>query len=89
MRVKTVADSEIRNVRKNTEGDITNVGVKAIWNWTVTDVVSSIESSNNTFFVNCPQRADVFVAKTSTGKKFLKTTADTTTKNNLDNLPPL
>jgi hypothetical protein len=84
-----VADSVIRNVRKNAEGDITDVGVKGSWEWTVAQVVSSIESRSNTFYVNCPQRADVFVAQTPRGHKFLKTTADTTIKNNLDNLPPL
>lgn len=84
-----MADAEIKNVRKDRDGDITNAGVKDRWEWAVTQIVSSIESSTNTFFVNCPQRADVFVAQTPAGRKFLKTTADTTTKNNLDSLPPL
>lgn len=84
-----VADAEIKNVRKDRNGDITQVGVWGQWDWTVAQVVASIESHTNTFYVNCPQRADVYVAQTSTGRKFLKTTADTTTKNNLDNLPPL
>ncbi len=52
-------------------------------------VVGSIEAGTNTFFVKLPQRADVYVSKTAAGHKFLKTTADTTTKNNLDSLPPL
>lgn len=38
-------------------------------------------------YVNCPQRANVYVAQTPAGKKFLKTTADTTTMNSLDNFP--
>lgn len=84
-----MADAEIKNVRKNREGDITDVGVKGRWEWTVPAVVSSIEAGVNTFYVNCPQRADVYVARTAAGHKFLKTTADTTTKNNLDTLPPL
>lgn len=84
----TVADAVIKNVRKDWAGDITHAGVKDQWEWSVTQIVSSIESRSNTFFVNCPQRADVFVAQTTAGRKFLKTTADTTTKNNLDNLPP-
>ncbi|TDL45279.1 DUF3892 domain-containing protein [Microbacterium oleivorans] len=84
-----VADSVIKNVRKNREGDITHVGVKGLWEWTVAATVASIEARSNTFFVECPQRADVYIASTPAGKKFLKTTADTTTKNNLDNLPPL
>ncbi len=84
-----VADAEIKNVRKDRSGNITHVGVTGRWDWPVTQVVASIESRSNTFYVNCPQRADVYVAQTSAGRKFLKTTADTTTKNNLDNLPPL
>ena len=84
-----MADSGIKNVRKNSDGDIIDVGVKGSWDWTVARVVASIESGDNTFFVNCPQRANVFVESTSAGYKFLKTTADTTLKNNLDNLPPL
>jgi hypothetical protein len=86
---KVVADAQIRNVRKDRSGDITHVGVWGQWDWSVAQVVASIESRTNTFYVNCPQRADVYVAQTSAGRKFLKTTADTTTKNNLDNLPPL
>lgn len=50
--------------------------------------MTSIESGTNPFYVMCPQRADVVVRSTAGGRKFLKTTADTTTKNNLDNLPP-
>jgi hypothetical protein len=86
---KVVADAEIKNVRKDRNGDITNVGVRGLWEWPVAQVVASIESRTNTFYVSCPQRADIYVAQTSAGRKFLKTTADTTTKNNLDSLPPL
>lgn len=84
-----MADSEIKNVTKDRDGDITHVGVKGRWSWTVAEVVSSIERRTNTFFVNCPTRANVYVEQTPAGNKFLKTTADTSTKNNLDNLPPL
>lgn len=80
-------DAQIKNVRKDRDWDITHVGVKNSWDWTVAQVVASIEARSNTFYMNCPQRADVFVAKTAAGRKFLKTTADTTTKNNLDKLP--
>ncbi|MBD8139866.1 DUF3892 domain-containing protein [Frigoribacterium sp. CFBP 13605] len=83
-----MADSEIKNVTKDKDGDITHVGVKGRWAWPVSDAVSSIESRTNTFYVLCPQRAEVFVAQAG-GRKFLKTTADTSLKNNLDNLPPL
>lgn len=84
-----MADAQIKNVRKDLDGDITDVGVKGQWEWPVVRVIASIENRTNTFFVNCPQRANVVVDKAPAGKKFLKTTADTTTKNNLDSLPPL
>jgi len=83
-----MADSVIKNVEKDGDGDLTDVGVSGRWKWTVAQVVSSIESGTNRFYVMCPQRADVVVRSTAGGRKFLKTTADTTTKNNLDNLPP-
>ncbi len=84
-----VADAEIENVRKDWSGDITHVGVAGRWDWPVAPVVASMEPRSNTFYVNCPQRADVYVAQTSAGRKFLRMTADTTTKNNLDHLPRL
>ncbi|WP_391510086.1 DUF3892 domain-containing protein [Microbacterium paraoxydans] len=37
--------------------------------------------------MNCPQRGRL-PEQTPIGKKLLKTTADATSKNNLDNLPP-
>lgn len=84
-----MADAQIKNVRKDDDGDITDVGVKGQWEWPVAKAIISIEEGTNTFFVNCPQRANVIVEKTPAGKKFLKTTADTTTQNNLDSLQPL
>jgi hypothetical protein len=84
-----MADSMIKNVRKDDRGVITHVGVRGRWDWTVAQVISSIEAGTNTFYVNCPVRADVIVARSASGTKYLKTTADTTTKNNLDELPPL
>ncbi|PZE28386.1 DUF3892 domain-containing protein [Curtobacterium sp. MCLR17_042] len=82
-----MSDSVIKNVEKDRDGDITHVGVAGDWKWTVAKVVTSIESGTNTFYVMRPQRADVVVRSTAGGREYLKTTADTTTKNNLDNLP--
>lgn len=65
-----MADAVISNVRKNTDGDITDVGVKGRWEWPVPQVISSIENRTNTFYVQLPQRADVYVAKTPAGRKF-------------------
>ncbi|MBN9176425.1 MAG: DUF3892 domain-containing protein [Microbacterium sp.] len=63
-----MADAEIKNVRKDRSGDITDVGVRGQWEWSVAQVVASIESRTNTFYVNCPQRANVYVAQTSGGR---------------------
>ncbi|MEV7757871.1 DUF3892 domain-containing protein [Microbacterium sp. NPDC089180] len=79
-------DARITHVRKDRERDIAAVGNKGVWDWPVAQVITSIEEGSNTFYV-CPQRANVLVAATPAGHKFLKTTADTTTKNNLDELP--
>ncbi len=84
-----MVDVEIKNVRKDRHGDITDVGVKGRWERTLAVAISLIENRTNSFYVMCPQRADVQVRQTPTGRKYLKTTADTTTKNNLDELPPL
>lgn len=46
---KNMADSVIKNVEKDRDDDITSVGVSGRWKWTVTEVVSSIESGTNTF----------------------------------------
>lgn len=84
---KSMSDAQIKNVEKDRDGDITHVGVSGRWKWTVSETVASIESRSNTFYVMCPQRADVVVRSKAGGRKYLKTTADTTTKNNLDSLP--
>lgn len=80
---------EIKNVAKDSHDNITHVGERYRWDLTLADAVRSIEIGKYGFYVNCPQRAEVYVATTPYGRKFLKTTSDTTTRNNLDNLPPL
>ncbi len=84
-----MAYAEIKNVRKDLAGNITDVGVKDSWEWPVPQVVASIEAGTNTLYVKLPRHADVHVSKNGMRHKFLKTTADTTTKNNLNSLFPL
>ncbi|MCS6574315.1 DUF3892 domain-containing protein [Curtobacterium poinsettiae] len=81
-------DWDITHVGVSGDWDITHVGVSGDWKWTIAEIVASLESRSNTFYVMCSQQADVIVSSTPGGRKFLKTTADTTTKSNLDNLPP-
>lgn len=83
-----MSDCQVTHTRKNSNDVITHIGVKGRWEQAEAVAIRDIESGTNTYFVNVPQRADVYVAQ-GTYRKYLKTTADTTTKNNLDSLPPL
>lgn len=52
---KSMSDAQIKNVEKDPDG------VSGRWKWTVSETVASIESRSTTFYVMCPQRADVVV----------------------------
>lgn len=67
-----MSDAQIKNVEKDRDGDITHVGVSGDWKWTVAQVVTSIESGTNTFYVMCPQRANVVVRSTAGGHASLR-----------------
>ena len=84
-----MADRQITNVSKDLAGNITAVGVRGVWLESVATAINNIEWGRHTYYVNCPLRANVYVATSSGRTKYLKTTADSTTRNNLDNLPPL
>lgn len=80
---------EILAVRKDGDGDITHLrGVR--WEETAARVMSDIDAGRYRYIVRVgTQLADVFVAPaTPHWKRHLRTTADTTTRNNLDALPP-
>ena len=83
-----MSDFQVTHTRKNSNDVITHIGVKGRWETSEAVAIRDIETGTNTYFVNVPQRANVYVAP-GTYRKYLKTTADTTTKNNLDSLPPL
>jgi len=83
-----MADCQVTNVRKDRVGAITHIGVRDSWELSEAEAIRHIEAGLNTFFVMCPIRADVIV-KWSGARKYLATTADSTTHNNLDSLPPL
>jgi hypothetical protein len=80
---------QVTHVSKDSSGDITAIGVKDRWQLPIGTAVQRLDARTEGYYVQCPQRADVYVARSPYGKKFLKTTADTTTKNNLDSLPRL
>ena len=85
-----MADSQItcirrRDPRSNHDG-ITHVG-GAGWLWSVDEVVRSIESKTNTFFVRSTNsRSDVGVVNGPTGK-YLRTYANGQWNDNLLSLP--
>ncbi|MBO0920369.1 DUF3892 domain-containing protein [Cellulomonas sp. zg-ZUI222] len=83
-----MSDYRVTHVRKDWQGNITDLGVKDSWELSRDVMIKHIEDGANSFYVLCPQRANIRVAQ-GTYRKFLKTTADSSTKNNLDNLPPL
>lgn len=80
---------QITHVRKDKDGDITDLKGSG-WTDTIAGVISDIERGSYNYFVNVSGQAAsvVVVPATSYRKKHLKTTADTTTRNNLDYLPP-
>lgn len=85
-----MADRRIQRTKKDSDGDILKVGNYLNEYWsprTVSDVVYDIEHNIHTYYVNeAGYRSDVHVVK-GINKKYIKTHADNTSKNNLDNLP--
>ncbi len=85
-----VADRRIQRVRKNKDGDILKVGNYQNEYWSprdVADVISDIENKNHSYYVNeAGYRSEVHVVNDPDGK-YIRTTADASSKNNLDNLP--
>jgi hypothetical protein len=80
---------QVTHVRKDFAGDIMAIGSKSVWEHSLTTAISNIETGAETYWVSVNgQRASVYVASNGY-RKYLKTTADSTTRNNLDSLPPL
>lgn len=81
-----MADRRVRKTGKDDDGDITSLCNTGEW-WsprTKADAVSDIRNNINAYYVEeAGYRSDVIV--TSDGH--LKTLADATSANNLDNLP--
>ena len=79
---------QVTHVSKDRYGDITEIGVKGRWRLSVSNAIARIESRQEGYYVLLPLRADIIV-RPGPYKKYLATTADSTTKNNLDSLPSL
>lgn len=81
----------ITKTRKDANGNITELGSTEAWSpRTVAQVVSDISVLGYVYFVNeAGYETVVQIVDGLNGRKFLRTTADKSSKNNLDNLPRL
>ncbi|WP_182111681.1 DUF3892 domain-containing protein [Actinotalea sp. JY-7876] len=84
---------QVTHVSKDRNGDITEIGRKATatdngWRLSTATSISRIEARTEGYYVLLPMRADIIVER-GPYRKYLRTTADSTTKNNLDSLPLL
>ncbi len=84
-----MADRRVRQSGKDREGDITSLCNRDEW-WSPrskSDAISDIENRLHRYFVQeAGEAVWVKVVQGATGK-FLRTDADATSRNNLDNLP--
>lgn len=86
-----MADRRITHSRKDYHGNITAIG-RPGEHWSprsTTDAIRDIESRTHTYFVQWPEkRTEIQVVQGASGK-YLRTDRDSTTRNNLDDLPDL
>ena len=84
-----MADRRVTQSRKNDEGDITALCNPAE-SWSPrfkANAISDIENGTHTYYVDrAGHRTSIHVVQGPTGK-YLRTTADSGSSNNLDNLP--
>lgn len=84
-----MADRRVTRSGKNRDGDITSLCKPGeLWSpRNKAEAISDIENRIHRYYVNeAGYESDVIVA-TRNGTKFLRTVADKSSKNNLDNLP--
>ena len=79
---------QILAVHKDDDGDVVRLKGSS-WEDSVEGVIADIEAKRYEYFVQVDgAKAAVYVvAATASRKKHLRTTADTSTRNNLDELP--
>ena len=77
----------ITHVRKDAYDDITAVRLFSGTVETVPEVVRYIEQGYKYYVQEVPPPADVHVVTLTNGKKYIRTDADRSSRNNLDNLP--
>lgn len=85
-----MADRQVTQSRKDSDGDITALcNPDSYWSPRLKrDAINDIESRLHTYFVLWPgsQRTEIHVVDGPTGK-YLRTDRDSTSRNNLDDLP--
>ena len=85
-----MADRRVTASGKNRDGDITKLcSAGEYWSpRSKADAISDIENRYHTYYVQQPgtTRVEVRVVNEG-GNRYLRTTADRSSKNNLDNLP--
>jgi len=84
-----MADREVTQTRKDRYGDITAL-CTPVSSWSPRskeDAIRDIDSGTHTYYVRWPEkRTEIRVVNAPSGK-YLRTDRDSTTRNNLDDLP--
>lgn len=88
-----MATWRVRNADRDAQGDVLRIGNSRDGNWAETRdrAVQDIRQGLHSYYVDeAGHRADVRAVPNASGWGYhLRTDADATSKNNLDNLPPL
>lgn len=84
-----MADRRVKKTGKDKDGVITSLcNAGEYWSpRTKSDAISDIENGSHTYYVYEDGSKATVKVVTRDGKKHLQTTTDSTSKNNLDNLP--
>lgn len=81
-----MAQYRVRNVDVDSRGVTTHVGEAGVWKATKDEVINFIRSGAHSFYVQEASPA-VAVQVVPGWPAYLRTTSDSTSRNNLDNLP--
>ncbi len=86
---KTMAERRVKKSRKDNNGNITALCNPGEY-WSPrqkSDAISDIETGNHSYYVEEAGYQSTVKVHQRNGSKYLRTDADATSKNNLDNLP--
>lgn len=81
-----MSSHQVTHVAKDREGIITHIGAGTSWRMAKADAVRDIRSGARSFYVSWPEkRTDIHVVNATPA--YLRTDRDSTTRNNLYDLP--